>query len=187
MAAKPAADQRRLIFWNEVLHGNTDMLPDDITIMAWIGQKPAEQAAMEAARRGMNAILTPQIPYYINRKQSKLATEPVSQGAGTENLETVYNYVPMKDVPADLADKYLGVQANFWSEYVITPEFLEYLMMPRLSAVAEAAWTPQEKRDYTDFRNRVRALKPMLDAAGWNYAPHEFVNDPDDKPAIDAD
>ena len=187
MAAKPAADQRRLIFWNEVLHGNTDMLPDDITIMAWIGQKPAEQAAMEAARRGMNAILTPQIPYYINRKQSKLATEPVSQGAGTENLETVYNYVPMKDVPADLADKYLGVQANFWSEYVITPEFLEYLMMPRLSAVAEAAWTPQEKRDYTDFRNRVRALKPMLDAAGWNYAPHEFVNDPDDKPASDAD
>ncbi len=187
MDAKPAADQRHLIFWNEVLHGNTDMLPDDITIMAWIGQKPAEQAAMEAARRGMNAILTPQIPYYINRKQSKLATEPVSQGAGTENLETVYNYVPMKDVPADLADKYLGVQANFWSEYVITPEFLEYLIMPRLSAVAEAAWTPQEKRDYTDFRNRVRALKPMLDAAGWNYAPHEFVNDPDDKPAIDAD
>ena len=142
---------------------------------------------MEAARRGMNAILTPQIPYYINRKQSTLATEPMSQGAGTENLETVYNYVPMDGVPAELADKYMGIQANFWSEYVITPEFLEYLMMPRLSAVAEAAWTPQERRDYTDFRNRIRTLRPMLDAAGWNYAPHEFVNNPDDKAAIDAD
>lgn len=187
IAAKPREEQRRLIFWNEVLHGNTGMLPSDITIMAWIGRQPAEKAAMEAARRGMNAILTPQIPYYINRKQSTLATEPMSQGAGTENLETVYNYVPMDGVPAELADKYMGIQANFWSEYVITPEFLEYLMMPRLSAVAEAAWTPQERRDYTDFRNRIRTLRPMLDAAGWNYAPHEFVNDPDDKAAIDAD
>ncbi len=187
IAAKPKSEQRHLIFWNEVLHGNTDMLPSDITIMAWIGKQPAEKAAMEAARRGMNAILTPQIPYYINRRQSKLATEPVSQGAGTENLEAVYNYVPMNGVPAELAGKYMGIQANFWSEYVITPEFLEYLMMPRLSAVAEAAWTPQECRDYTDFRNRIRTLKPMLDAAGWNYAPHEFVNDPDNQSAIDAD
>ena len=173
MAAKPEADRRKLIFWNEVLHGNTSMLPQDMTIMAWVG---ADKAAMEAARRGHTTILTPQIPYYINRKQDPSPSEPLSQGRGTETLEAVYNYVPMKDVPQELADKYMGVQANFWSEYVITPEFLEYLMLPRLAAVAEAGWTPQDKRDYSDFHKRIRTHEPILQANDWNYGRHAFTN-----------
>lgn len=94
MASKPDTDRRKLIFWNEVLHGNTSMLPSDITIMAWVG---ADKAAVDAATRGLNTILSPQIPYYINRKQSPLANEPMSQGRGTETLEAVYNYVPLKN------------------------------------------------------------------------------------------
>lgn len=176
IALKPAENQRKLIFWNEVLHGNTDMLPDDITIMAWVD---ADKAAHEAAKRGLNTILTPQIPYYINRRQSKSPAEPVTQGHGTETLEAVYNYVPVKDIPVELHDKYLGVQGNFWSEYVITTELLEYLMFPRLAAIAEAGWTPQQQRDYKSFRNRMRALRPMLDAAGINYCTHEFQNEGD--------
>lgn len=174
IAAKPKADQRKLIFWNEVLHGNTDMLPKDMTIMAWVG---ADKAAKEAATRGLTTILTPQIPYYINRMQSPLAGEPLSQGRGTETLEAVYNYVPMKDIPAELADKYMGVQANFWSEYVITPELLEYLMLPRLVAVAEAAWTPQDKRNYEDFHKRIRSHEDIFQANDWNYARHAFAKE----------
>lgn len=169
IAAQAPDRQRRLIFWNEVLHGNTGILGDDIVIMAWVG---ADKAALEAAQKGLNTILTPQIPYYINRKQSPLATEPLSQGRGTENVEAVYSYVPMKNVPADLQSKYMGVQANFWSEWVIAPEFLEYLMMPRLAAVAEAAWTPQDERQYSDFRQRVIDQFPLYDSLDWNYARH---------------
>lgn len=167
--AKPASERRKLIFWNEVLHGNTSMLPQDMTIMAWVG---ADKAALEAARRGMTTILTPQIPYYINRMQSPLSGEPLSQGSGTETLEAVYSYVPMKDVPAELADKYMGVQANFWSEYVITPEHLEYLMLPRLAAVAEAGWTPQALRSYPDFRKRILTHSDIYRSNGWNYGRH---------------
>ena len=164
--AKPARDRRRLIFWNEVLHGNTSMLDTSIVIMAWVG---ADKAAREAAEKGLSTILTPQIPYYINRKQSTDPSEPLSQGTGTETLERVYSYVPMADVPDSLAGRYMGVQANFWSEYVSTPEFLEYLMMPRLAAVAEAAWTPQAERDYPSFVTRLRQLLPLYDRMGWNY------------------
>ena len=64
-----------------MLHGNTAPLGKDITIMAWIG---ADAAAQDAAKRGMNTILSPQIPYYINRRQSKDVWEPRSQGWGTE-------------------------------------------------------------------------------------------------------
>ena len=174
IAAKPENEQRKLIFWNEVLHGNTDMLPQDMTIMAWVG---ADKAAKEAASKGLTTILTPQIPYYINRKQSPLAGEPMTQGWGTETLEAVYNYVPMKDVPAELADKYMGVQANFWSEYVIAPVLLEYLMLPRLVAVAEAAWTPQNNRNYDDFHKRLRSHEDIFQANDWNYARHAFAKE----------
>lgn len=169
--AKPAGEQRHLVFWNEVLHGNIKLLGNDITIMAWID---ANAAAKNAAKRGMNTILSPQIPYYINRKQSNLPTEPMSQGRGTETLEAVYNYQPMKGVEADLQPYYKGVQANFWSEWVIDSSVLEYLILPRLAAVAEAGWTPQEKRNYADFKDRIRKDAVLYNLKGWNYGKHIF-------------
>lgn len=169
IATKPADQQRQLIFWNEVLHGNTSILGNDITMMAWIG---ANAAAKQAAKQGMNTILSPQIPYYINRKQSKLPTEPMSQGHGTETVEAVYNYQPLKDVDAALQPYYKGVQANFWTEWVTEPSVLEYLMLPRLAAVAEAGWTPQEKRNYEDFKERIRKDAELYDLKGWNYGKH---------------
>ncbi|MBO7279690.1 MAG: beta-N-acetylhexosaminidase [Bacteroidaceae bacterium] len=171
IAAKPAARQRKLIFWNEVLHGNTASLGKDITIMAWVG---ADRAAKEAATRGMNTILSPQIPYYINRKQSNLPTEPHSQGYGTETVEAVYNYIPMKGVPAELQSKYMGVQANFWTEWVETADHVQYLMLPRLAAVAEAGWTPQALRDYKNFEQRLQGEALYYRLKGVNYGKHVF-------------
>lgn len=171
IAQKPADKQRKLIFWNEVLHGNTEPLGDDITIMAWIG---ADRAAVDAAKRGMNTILSPQIPYYINRRQSKLETEPLSQGHGDETVERVYSYKPMNDVPAELHPKYMGVQANFWTEWVEEPEVVQYLMLPRLAAVAEAGWTPAEKRDYNDFLQRLQGEAKYYQLKGVDYGKHVF-------------
>ena len=170
IAQKPKDKQRKLIFWNEVLHGNTKPLGEDITIMAWIG---ADQAALHAAKQGMNTILTPQIPYYINRRQSKLETEPRSQGWGTETVEAVYNYIPMKGADTStLQSKYLGVQANFWTEWVEEASIVQYLMFPRLAAVAEAGWTPQEKRKYDDFLRRLQAESEYYRLKGLNYGKH---------------
>lgn len=169
IAQKPVAKQRKLIFWNEILHGNTSILPNDITVMAWVG---ANQAAVEAAKRGMTTILSPQIPYYINRKQSPLPTEPMSQGRGTETVEAVYNYVPMQNVPTELQSKYLGVQANFWTEWVVEESVLQYLMLPRLAAVAEAGWTAQQKRNYEDFVNRLQTEKEYYQKKGLDYGKH---------------
>ena len=171
IAQKPVEKQRKLIFWNEVLHGNTASLGDDITIMAWIG---ADGAAKDAAQRGMNTILSPQIPYYINRKQSDLPTEPHSQGYGTETVERVYDYKPMNNVPIELQDKYMGVQANFWTEWVVEPEIVQYLMLPRLAAVAEAGWTRADKRDYKSFLNRLQGEQIYYRMRGVDYGKHVF-------------
>lgn len=171
IASKPADKQRKLIFWNEVLHGNTTPLGNDITIMAWIG---ADGAAKDAASRGMNTILSPQIPYYINRRQSKLESEPRSQGHGNETVEAVYNYKPMNNVTEELQPKYMGVQANFWTEWVESADVVQYLILPRLAAVAEAAWTPQEKRNYGNFLKRLQNESIYYRFKKVNYGKHVF-------------
>ena len=171
VAQKPAEKQRKLVFWNEVLHGNTESLGKDITIMAWIG---ADRAAKDAAMRGMTTILSPQIPYYINRRQSKLETEPKSQGHGDETVERVYNYKPMNNVDEELQSKYLGVQANFWTEWVVEPSVVQYLMLPRLAAVAEAGWTPAELRNYDDFIGRLQGEAKYYQLKGVDYGKHVF-------------
>lgn len=171
IAQKPKDKQRRLIFWNEVLHGNTASLGKDITIMAWVG---ADAAAKDAAQKGFTTILSPQIPYYINRRQSKDVWEPRSQGHGTETVEAVYNYVPMKGISTELQKQYMGVQANFWTEWVEDASTVYYLMLPRLAAVAEAAWTPQEQRNYTDFVKRMQQEPSFYKAKEMNYGKHIF-------------
>ena len=171
VAQKPTDKQRKLVFWNEVLHGNTEPLGKDITIMAWIG---ADRAAKDAAMRGMTTILSPQIPYYINRRQSKLETEPKSQGYGDETVERVYNYKPMNGIAEELQPKYLGVQANFWTEWVVEPSVVQYLMLPRLAAVAEAGWTPAELRNYDDFIDRLQGEAKYYQLKGVDYGKHVF-------------
>lgn len=171
VATKPADKQRKLIFWNEVLHGNTASLGEEITIMAWIG---ADGAAKDAAMRGMNTILSPQIPYYINRRQSKLESEPRSQGHGDETVERVYNYKPMNNIATELQPRYLGVQANFWTEWVEEPWVVQYLMFPRLAAVAEAGWTPQESRSYDSFLQRLQGEALFYNLKGVSYGKHVF-------------
>ena len=171
VASKPAQQQRHFIFWNEVLHGNTSVLGKDFTVMAWVG---ADKAAQEAAKRGLTTILSPQIPYYINRRQSKDVWEPRSQGWGTETVEAVYNYVPMKNVAENLQEKYMGVQANFWTEWVENTTKLQYLLLPRLAAVAEAGWTPQAERSYPDFLKRLQQEPSYYDMKGMNYGKHVF-------------
>lgn len=171
IAGKESGKQKRLIFWNEVLHGNTAPLGTDITIMAWVG---ANAAAKDAAQRGMETILSPQIPYYINRKQSNLPTEPMSQGNGSETVEAVYAYQPMNGVPENLQPKYKGVQANFWTEWVCEADTVEYLILPRLAAVAEAGWTPQEDRSYSSFANRLQSQQKIYNLKNWCYGKHVF-------------
>jgi len=168
---QPAEKQRKLVFWNEVLYGNTDGL-EDITVMAWVG---ANAAAKEAAKRGFGVILTPQPEYYINRKQSTDPNEPHTQGKGNETLKKVYGYKPAGDVSADLLPHYKGVQANFWSEWVDNCPLVEYLMLPRLAAVAEAGWVlPEQLQDYDKFLNRVRKHTSIYEAGNYQYGKEAF-------------
>lgn len=156
---------RRLIGWDEILEGG---LAPEATVMSWRG----EAAGFKSARMGHDVIMTPGSYMYFDFYQADPRYQPVAIGGYTP-IRKVYNYnpIPQDSLTAEEAKHFLGVQANTWTEYIPTPEHLEYKMFPRALAVAEIGWTPQEKRDWQDFKPRVNAHIPVLQQMGLNPFP----------------
>lgn len=171
---------KKLFCWNEsITDGGADlelMKKSGATIMCW---NPCQAGAAKAASLGLNAIITEWGSgcYYINRKQSNDYGEPTAAGNGGDNVAATYNYVPVpSNVSAEQAKYYIGVQATFWTEHVSSNEYLEYLALPRFMCVAEAGWTPQEKKDWSSFVRRMTIDTEMLDLGEYIYARH-WMND----------
>ena len=175
-----ASRGKRTLLWNESITAKGSDLArvrkNNPLIFAWF---PCQDAALMAAKNGLQTIVTEfhtsTGSYYINRKQSDRPGEPDGAGKGDDTVERCYNYVPVPaSVPADLQPFYAGVQATFWCEWVATNDYLEYLALPRMMAVAEAGWTPQAGKDFEDFRRRMSLDREMLDLGGYNYGKHMF-------------
>ncbi|HWV73843.1 MAG TPA: family 20 glycosylhydrolase [Pseudosphingobacterium sp.] len=136
---------RRIIGWDEILEGG---LAPNATVMSWRG----EEGGIAAAKMGHDVIMTPNSHLYIDHYQSKdIANEPTAIG-GFLPLERVYSYHPRPEsLTASEQQHVLGVQANMWTEYVGTNNKLEYMLFPRILALAEIAWTNKDKQNYDEF------------------------------------
>ncbi len=158
---------RRLIGWDEILEGG---LSPDATVMAWRGI----QAAIDAAAEGHDAIMTPVDYCYLDYYQGDPATENEAVG-GPLTLKTVYSYNPVPPVlTQEQAMHILGVQGNLWTEFIKTPDYAEYMAFPRAIALAEVAWSQQNRRNWDDFRARLDKQYPRLDYLGVKYSPGSF-------------
>jgi hexosaminidase len=153
------AHGRDIIGWDEILEGG---LAPNATVMSWRG----EDGGIAAARQHHHVIMTPGNWLYLNYNQGNPSREPLNIG-GYLPLSKVYGYDP---VPASLSDsekKYiLGAQANVWSEYIPSPENAEYMILPRMLALAEIDWTPLDKKNYEDFLQRLPYQLEWLDKQG---------------------
>lgn len=151
---------RKLIGWDEILEGG---LAPEATVMSWRG----EEGGIKSARMGHDVVMTPGNYMYFDFYQANPNTQPYAIGGYTP-IKKVYSYdpVPSDSLTAEESRHILGVQANTWTEYIQTPEHLEYMMFPRALAVAEIGWTPQELRRWEDFKPRVNAHIPRLQAMG---------------------
>mgnify|MGYP005945882069 CR=1 FL=1 len=157
---------RRLIGWDEILEG--DVTPT-ATIMSWRGAK----GGIEAARQGNHAIMAPTTNCYLDYYQTRdTAREPLAIG-GYLPVEKVYELDPYEQLTPAEQVCILGVQANLWTEYIATWPHAEYMLLPRLSALAEVGWS-LDRKDYAGYLHRVRRLARIYDACGYNYARHIF-------------
>ncbi|SDL73791.1 beta-N-acetylhexosaminidase [Pedobacter antarcticus] len=155
---------RSIIGWDEILEGG---LAPNATVMSWRGL----QGGIAAAKQHHDVIMTPSSDgLYFDHAQSASADEPTNIG-GLNPYTRVYAYNP---IPAELTadeQKYiLGVQANLWTEYVKTPEKVEYMILPKLFALSETAWTQQDKKDLQNFaEERLPYHLARLDLTGTNF------------------
>ena len=156
------AQGRKIIGWDEVLQGN---LAKGATVMSWRGV----EGGIEAAEKGFDAIMTPSthlyFDYYQGQERDK---EPFGIG-GYLPLEKVYAYEPFDGLKPGTEDHILGVQANLWTEYIATPEHLEYMLLPRLCALSEIQWCAADKKDFARFDASLDHTFAILDAMGVNY------------------
>ena len=160
------AHGRRLIGWDEILEG--DVTPT-ATIMSWRGA----EGGIKAAKMGNHAIMAPTTHCYLDYYQTRdTAGEPLAIG-GYLPVEKVYSLDPYEMLTADEQRCILGVQANLWTKYIATWPHAEYMLLPRLSALAEVGWS-LDRKDYGDYLRRVRRLAKIYDACGYNYAKHIF-------------
>jgi hexosaminidase len=153
---------RRLVGWDEILEGG---LPPEATVMSWRGT----EGGIAAARADHDVVMTPGDFLYFDHLQGEASAEPLGIG-GYVPLERVYEYEPVPDsLTPEQATHILGAQGNMWTEYVATPEHLEYMVYPRALALAEVTWSPREARSWASFQARLPSALAALERAGVNF------------------
>lgn len=155
---------RKIIGWDEILEGG---VAPNATIMSWRG----ESGGIAAAQLDHDVVMTPGSGgLYFDHAQGSLSQEPLSIG-GNAPLSKTYEYEPVPAVLTPAQQQHIiGVQANLWTEYVSTPAKAEFMLLPRMLALSEVAWTPAAGKNYKDFSGRrIPKHLAMLENKGYNY------------------
>ena len=156
------ANGRRMIGWDEILDGG---VTPAATIMSWRG----EAGGIKAAKHGNDAVMTPDGPLYFDAYQGDAGDEPQAIGSLT-TPQDVYEYQPTPSaLTAEQAKHVIGVQGNLWTEYVATPDYLFYMLLPRMLSLSEIAWSDPHPRVWDDFAVRMGAQLPWLKQHGYNF------------------
>ena len=158
---------RKIIGWEEILEGDLDQ---GATIMSWRGIEPG----IRAAARGFDAIMSPGYYMYIDRYNSEeWDREPVSIGACLPT-ELVYSYEPCEGVEAGAESHIIGVQANLWTEFIGSCDYLEYMLLPRLAALSEVQWEAVGARNWERFRAALDHSRDIFEAMGYTYCKYPW-------------
>ncbi len=156
---------RQIIGWDEILEGG---LAPNATVMSWRGV----EGGIEAAKQHHTAIMTPGSHCYLDHYQANEENEPLAIG-GFTTLEKTYSYEPIPDeLAGEERDFILGAQGNVWTEYMHSPEKVEYMAWPRSTALAEVTWSPPAKRSWEDFWQRMQVQFKRYEILGVNAAKH---------------
>ena len=159
---------RKIIGWDEILEGG---LAPNAAVMSWRGT----EGGIAAAKQKHYVVMTPGSHCYFDHYQGKPENEPLAIG-GFTSLEKVYNFNPMpKELDLEEQKYILGAQANVWTEYILTPEQVEYMIMPRMSALAEVLWGTANPENFIDFKTRLQAQENWLKNNNINYRKTSFT------------
>ena len=162
---------REMIGWDEILEGG---LAPNAIVMSWRG----EEGGIEAAKQGHKVIMTPGSYCYFDYYQiggEEQKNEPLTGSKRVTTVQKVYSYEPTPEILSETEASYiLGAQGNVWTEYMPTFEHVEYMILPRMTALSEVLWSEKEGRNWEDFQKRLQVLTQRFDAEGYRYAKHSL-------------
>ncbi|MBC9914286.1 beta-N-acetylhexosaminidase [Chitinophaga varians] len=165
---------KKMIAWDEIAEGD---IKEDIVVMNRFGEK----SAVEQIKKGLNIILAPGgNGLYFDYAQSTSEQEPSSHG-GDAPAWKAYQYNPeYPALSAPARQHIMGVEACLWTEHIPDISKLQYMLLPRMLALAETGWTSPTNKDYQRF---ARFALPMqlqrFEKAGMNYRVppvHDYVD-----------
>jgi hexosaminidase len=157
---------KTMVGWDEI--GRAKLRPGTIAQM-W-----RADTSVAAVRQGARVIMSPATKAYMDMKYTP-ATEIGLDWAALIELQTAYDWDPVTHFNGVTERDVLGVEAPLWSETVVNITAAEYLLMPRLPAIAEVGWTANAGKDWESFRRRIAAHAPRWRFLGINYYPSPQV------------
>lgn len=170
----------KVMCWDEAVAAN---LPVSNTIVNWWRQNKPESLA-EALSKGYQVILSPRLPMYFDFVQDSTHTSGRKWDGRFNSYLDVYHF-PENGLANEVYDNknVIGVQANLWTETVLSKRRLEYLVFPRMAALAESGWTLANGKNDELFNKRLKAHLDYFKAAGIYY--YNPFNTQENKEAID--
>ena len=159
---KMLADKgKKVIGWDEILEGS---LEPGATVMSWRGT----EGGLKAACSGFDAIMTPLTHCYLDYCQGP---DPMREPTGIGHylpIEKCYSYEPLEGIPAECRHHILGVQGNLWTEFIARNEHLEYMLLPRMLALAEVQWSNPENKCWSRFARDLKFHQiPLLQSLDY--------------------
>lgn len=151
---------KTMIGWEEV--GKARLRPTTIA------QQWKSDSALLAFKQGAKLLLSPASKAYLDMKYNPL-TELGLNWAGFVTLRTSYDWDPVGYLQGVPEQSVVGVEAPLWSETVKNITAAQYMLFPRLPAIAEVAWTPAANKNWESFRSRIAAHAPRWRLLGVNY------------------
>ncbi len=150
--------------WQEVASAN---LVAGAVVQYWNPNAGPAQA-VGAVRKGARLIMSPADRAYLDMKYDR-TTSLGLDWAGHVEVEDSYGWDPAAVSPEVSEPDVLGVEAALWTETVTTVGEIERMVLPRLPALAEVAWSQRDARDWAGFRTRLAPHALRWEAAGAAY------------------
>jgi hexosaminidase len=158
---------RKIIGWDEILEGG---LAPNAAVMSWRGT----EGGIAAAKQRHFVVMSPGSHCYFDHYQGDPKNEPIAFGGYTP-IEKVYAFNPTpNELSTEEANYILGAQANVWTEYIETPEHVEYMIMPRMAALSEVLWGTANASDYKNFEKRLINHFDVYEKRGINFSKSIF-------------
>ena len=151
---------RTVIGWDEIVETG---LPEQAVVMSWRGTP----GGIKASAEGHDVIMSPNSYVYLDYYQDLIRKEPKAVGH-MQSLRHVYKYDPLEGIAPEFHHHILGLQGNLWCELIPYAAHAEYMLYPRAFAIAEIGWTPQDKREFFQFRERCLTMITIFRAMGYN-------------------